>query len=103
MIGKGIKEIKNLNNNSKYYNLIADKAYKTKDEYKLNDKIIKIITPNKKNALKKNNKNENNKLKLRTKIENVNCFLKKYERIILRKDRKLKYFMSSINDGMYIE
>ena len=53
MIGKGIKEIKNLNNNSKYYNLIADKAYKTKDEYKLNEKIIKIITPNKKNALKK--------------------------------------------------
>ena len=64
-------------------------------------RIIKIITPNKKNALKKNNKNENNKLKLRTKIEN--CFLKKYERIILRKDRKLKYFMSSINDGMFIE
>ena len=49
MIGKGIKEIKNINNNSKYYNLIADKAYKTKDEYKLNDKIIKIKTQNNKN------------------------------------------------------
>ena len=34
------------------------------------------------------------KLKLRYKIENTNCNLKKHERILVRKDRKLKYFMS---------
>ena len=38
MIDNGIKEIKNINNNSKYYNLIAVASIdKTKDEYKLND------------------------------------------------------------------
>ena len=96
MIKKSIEEIKNIKNKSKYYNLIGDKAYKTKDKYYLNNKIIKIITPDKKNTLNKNNKNRNKKLKLRIKIENVNCFLKKCERIIVRKDRKLKYFMSFV-------
>ena len=96
MIKKSIEEIKNIKNKSKYYNLIGDKAYKTKDKYYLNNKIIKIITPDKKNTLNKNNQNRNKKLKLRIKIENVNCFLKKCERIIVRKDRKLKYFMSFV-------
>lgn len=96
MINKSIEGIKNIKNESQYYNLIADKAYKTKDKYKLNNKKIKIITPDKKNTLNKNTKNENKKLKLRFKIENINCFLKKFERIIIRKDRKLKYFMSFV-------
>ena len=96
MIDKNINDIKNINNESKYFYLLADKAYKTKDEYKLNNKKVKIITPDKKNAINKNTKFENKKLKLRVKIENVNCFIKKSERIIMRKDRKLKYFMSFV-------
>ena len=102
MINKSIDEIKYINNNSKYYNLIADKAYKTNDKYKLKNKKIKIITPDKKNTINKNNKFKNKKLKLRVKIENVNCFIKKYERIILRKDRKIKYFMSFVYLGCLI-
>ena len=76
--------------------MIADKAYKTNDKYKLKNKNIKIITPDKKNTINKNKKFKNKKLKLRVKIENVNCFIKKYERIIIRKDRKIKYFMSFV-------
>ena len=41
MINKSIQGIKNIKNESKYYNLIADKAYKTKDEYNLNKKKLK--------------------------------------------------------------
>ena len=47
MISKSINEIKNINNESKYFTLIGDKAYKTKDKIKLKNKIIKIILPNK--------------------------------------------------------
>ena len=102
MIKKSIDSIKNINNNSKYYYLIADKAYKTKDEYNLNNIKIKIITPDKSNSINKNSKFKNNKLKLRVKVENVNCFIKKYECIIMRKDRKLKYFMSFVYLGCLI-
>lgn len=96
MVDKNINDIKNINNKASYYHLLADKAYKTKNEFKLNNKKIKIITPDKKNSLNKNTKLKNKKLKLRVKIENVNCFIKKYERILVRKDRKLKYFMSFV-------
>jgi hypothetical protein len=99
MIKKNITDIKNINNNSKYYYLLADKAYKTKDKYKLGNTKIKIITPDKSNTKNKNSKYKNKKLKLRVKIENINCFIKKYERIIIRKDRKLKYFMSFVYIG----
>ena len=34
MINKNINDIKNINNKSKYYNLLADKAYKTQEKYK---------------------------------------------------------------------
>ena len=85
MIKNNITEIKNIKNESKCFYLLADKAYKTKEEYKLNDKIVKIITPDKKNAVsKKNSQFEKKLFKSRTKIENINCFIKKYERIQLR-------------------
>ena len=47
-------------------------------------------------------KNSKILLNIRVKIENVNCFIKKYERIILRKDIKLKYFMSFVYIGCLI-
>jgi hypothetical protein len=90
MVNKNLSDINNINNKSKYYNLIADKAYKTQDKYKLENKNITIITPDKKNTKNKNPKFKNKKLKLRVKVENVNCFIKKYERIIMRKDTPKK-------------
>ena len=98
MIKKNLINVKNGNNNKgNYYILLADKAYKTQEKFTLNDKPIKIITPSKKNAIKKNNKKENKKLKKRTMVENVNMEIKKYERILVRKDRKLKYFMAFVH------
>ncbi len=61
----------NVKNKSKYFNLLGDKAYKTKEIIKLNEKLIKIITPYKKNGKNKNSKSHNEKLKKRRKIENV--------------------------------
>ena len=96
MINKNLNEINKVNNESKYFHLLGDKAYKTQDEFKLNNKIIKIVTPDKRNSIKKNTKFLNKKLKKRTKVENINCFIKKQERIMIRKDRKIKYYMSFV-------
>ena len=44
----------------------------------------------------KNNDYLNTKLKKRTKVENVNCFIKKHSRVMVRKDIKIKYYMSFV-------
>ncbi len=44
-INNSINEIQNIKNKSKYFILLGDKAYKTKDKFKLLNKPIKIITP----------------------------------------------------------
>ena len=58
MISKSLDKVI-VNNKSKYFNLLGDKAYKTKDNYKLNEKNIKIITPDKSNTINKNTKIKN--------------------------------------------
>ena len=70
MIYKSFNEIKIIDNKSKYFILLADKAYKTNDKFKLNGKNIKIITPDKKNTINKNNNFNNKRLKQRIIIEN---------------------------------
>ena len=62
-----------------------------------------MITPKRKNQKKKNTKIERIKLCSRYKIENCFGLLKQYERIILRKDRKMKTFMSFIYIACAIE
>jgi hypothetical protein len=94
MISKTIENITCINNKSKNYYLIGDKAYKSKEKFNLQNKPIKIITPDKKNTLKKNTKFENKKLKKRIIIEHCNLNLKRYERIMLRKEKKIKTFLS---------
>ena len=94
MINKTLENINNINNNSKNFYLIGDKAYKTKEKINLCDKPIKIITPDKKNAVKKNTKFENKKLKKRIIIEHCNLNIKRYERVMLRKEKKIKTYLS---------
>ena len=102
IIKKSLENMNTVNNKSKNYYLIGDKAYKNKENNSLNNKPIKIITPDKKNAVKKNTKFENKKntkfenkkLKKRIVIEHCNLNLKRYERIMLRKETKIKTFMS---------
>ena len=55
------------NNNSKYYHLLADKAYKHNYNLKLNGKKVITITPDKKNSLIKNSNYKKNKLKKKNK------------------------------------
>ena len=96
MIDSNLTNINKINNESKCFYLLGDKAYKTQDKFKLNNKIVKLVTPDKKNAKNKNTKFLNKKLIKRTKVENVNCSIKKHERIMVRKDRKIKYYMSFV-------
>jgi hypothetical protein len=53
MIDKNLTDINKVNNESKYFHLLCDKAYKTQEEFKLDNKIIKIVTSDKKMLLKK--------------------------------------------------
>lgn len=95
MIKKSLEKIK-INNESNYFYLLGDKAYKTKEIIKLDNKIIKIITPDKKNTKVKNTNFINEKLKKRIKIENVINKLKFFERVKTRKDRNINNYMSWI-------
>lgn len=95
MIDKSLKNIK-IKNKSKYFYLLGDKAYKTKNKYKLNNKNILIITPDKKNTIIKNSYTKNKKLKKRIKVENVINKLKRFERIKTRKDKNINTYMSFV-------
>ena len=96
MIDESLNNLHAIKNKSKNYYLIADKAYKNKETKQLNNKPIKMITPDKKNAINKNSKFENKKLKNRIKIEHCNLNIKRYERVMLRKETSLYTFMSWI-------
>ena len=82
--------------NLKIEKIIGDGGYKTNNIIKNNKKKITIITPNRKNQKNNlNSKNEEKELKERYKIENVFGLLKmNNSRILVRKDRKIKNFLS---------
>ena len=84
----------NLNNGSKYYYLVGDKAYKNKYNLKLNNKKVIMITPDKKNSIIKNNIKKTNKLKKRVVVEHCNLEIKRYERCLVRKEKKINNYMS---------
>lgn len=93
MIKKTLDEC-DVENKSKYYYLIGDKAYKHKNNYILKDKKVITITPNKKNTIVKNTKFKNKKLQKRIKVEHSNLNIKRYHRVMLRKETKIKTYMS---------
>jgi hypothetical protein len=89
--------------NFRKINFICDKAYIMKkiNKEKLLKKNVHMITPYRKNQKNKktgkklkNTKKEKNKLKYRYKIEHVNCTVKKYDRLNLRKDVLIHTFKS---------
>lgn len=92
MIEKSLKNIK-IKNESKCFYLLGDKAYKTKNIYKLNNKTVKMLSYDKKNAKNKNSNYNNNKLKKRIKVENVINKLKRFERVKTRKDKNINTYM----------
>ena len=98
IFNKKIKKIKTSSHDIKtnLEVLVGDKGYKTQEKFKYLEKEIKIISPDKKNQ--KNNLNtmeEKKKISGRYKIENTFSSIKlNNERIFLRKDKKMKSFMS---------
>jgi len=90
MIKKSLEKVK-INNNSNYFYLLGDKAYKNKETFKLNNKIV---IPDKSNTKNKNSDYIIKKLKKRIKVENVINKIKLFERIKTRKDRNINTYLS---------
>jgi hypothetical protein len=76
--------------------LVGDKAYITQDLFDLYGKNIKIIAPKRKNQKTKNTKTEKKVLDKRYVVENSNANFKKPERVMVRKDKKIKNYMGFV-------
>ena len=76
-----------------------DKGYISQNKYVIGKKELKIITPNKKykKKIKKNTKLEHNLLKKRYLVEHAINVIKRTDRLMIRKDRINKTFISFIN------
>jgi hypothetical protein len=97
MINENLNNIKNINkSNNIYYKLLGDKGYKTNEQFIFNNKKIKTLTPNKINSIKKNTKFNKKQLKKRNLVERFIGIIKQNNRIMVKKERKLKYFISFI-------
>lgn len=77
--------------------IIGDKGYII-DKNKIKNNKIQIVTPKKKNQKTKNTDEENEKLKIRYKIENWFSKLKNFNRILVR-DKLIKTFMRFVYLG----
>jgi hypothetical protein len=103
MIQTSLNNIKTRFTDIKSITLTGDLGYLSSKIYKLNNENIQLITPKRKNQKKKNTENERIKLCSRYKIENCFSLLKQYERIMVRKEKKMKTIMSFINMACTIE
>ena len=81
-------------------NIIGDKGYVSSKKYNVFDKKINITHPKRKNQKVQNTKKENKVLAKRHKIENFFAMLKKYNRIVIRSERKIMHYMSFIYIGL---
>ena len=96
-----VKTIQNsLDKINKIYNftdltILGDKGYISNEKYKYNNKEIKLLTHKKKNQIK-NDEETNNILKERIYVENTIGIIKKNERVMTRKDHKIKNYMSFV-------
>jgi len=81
-------------------NLIGDKGYVTSKQFDVFDRKVKMTYPKKKNQHTKNTKKDKKNLSKRHKIENFFAALKKYNRIIVRNERKIVHYMSFVYIGL---
>ena len=111
MIQTSLNNIKTKFTDENNITLSGDLGYLTSKKYKINNNDVSLITPKRKNQQTTNTNIEKIKLKspdcmavqLRYKIENCFGLIKQYERIILRKDKKMNTFMSFIYIACAIE
>jgi len=80
--------------------LIGDKGYATNRKFNVFGREVRMIHPKKKNQKRKNTKREKKLLSKRHKIENFFALLKKYNRIMLRYERKIVHYMSFVYIGL---
>jgi hypothetical protein len=81
-------------------NLIADLGYKSNSTYYLENKKINLITPQRSNQKIHTSERNKDLLKHRYLIENFFANIKKYNRIYLRKDKKIKNYLSFVYMGI---
>ena len=75
--------------------LCGDKGYISRKRYKLNNKKrIKIIAPRKRNQLIPNTRMQLYILKKRKSIERSLSFIKKYNRVFVRRDKNIENYIS---------
>jgi len=99
-IPKHLEDLEKLSLNASYFKLLGDKGYITRQQYKLKNKNVHIITKKRSNALTTQTSYNLKTIKSnRYKIENINRNIKFLERINLRKDRNLCNFYSFIYIG----
>ena len=79
-----------------YLSKIIEKMYIYNNGFEENKEIKKTNNTVSRTYIRKNNKFKNNKLNNRITIEHVNLNLKRYERVLLRKDRTVNTFMGWI-------
>ena len=78
----------------------GDKGYITQKQFKINETTVKVIAPKRKNQKTKNTKKEKIILNKRHCVENSICSFKKYERLLVRKDKLIKNYMSFLYLGL---
>jgi hypothetical protein len=102
-IQTSLNNIKVKFNESSQLTLTGDLGYLSSKEYTFNNKKIELITPLRKNQKKILTEKENKSLKARYKIENGFSLLKQNERLMVRKDRNIKSFISFVLISCSIE
>jgi len=77
-------------------NFGGDKGYISKNKFIVLGQETQIITPKKKNQKTKNSKKEKELLSKRRKVEHFFINLKKNDRVNVRKDKKIRNYMSFV-------
>ena len=83
-----------INTSNKTLNIIGDKEYVNSSIFLHDCKRVNTIATNRKNMKKRSSRYNKTKLKKRYLIENVFASLKKFNRIMNRKEKYIKNFMS---------
>ena len=80
-------------------NLIGDKGYVTSKNFNVFNRKVKMVHPKRKNQNTKNTRKEKSILSKRHKIENFFALFKNYNRIAIRRERKIVHYMSFVYIG----
>jgi len=102
-IQSSLNNIKTIFDEPSQLTLTGDLGYLSSKEYTFNKNKVILVTPVRKNQKKILTEKERKNLKTRYKIENGFGLLKQNERLMVRKDRNIKNFMSFIFMSCSIE